>query len=135
MQGSCLCGAVRIRTTENHTEVGVCHCDTCRRWNGGPSFVIAYQAAQLEIEGAEHIGHYASSGHAERAFCKTCGSHLYSRHPKNDTYMLAAGLFGEAEDLHLSGQVFIDKKPGYYELANDTPKLTALQFTQIYGPD
>ncbi|OAV22814.1 Gfa-like protein [Moraxella catarrhalis] len=31
-------------------------------------------------------------------------------------------------DFKLKSQIFIDKKAGYYELANDTPKLTEAEF-------
>ena len=39
MQGSCLCGAVSLKTNSK-TEVEACHCGMCRRWGGGPFLAI-----------------------------------------------------------------------------------------------
>ncbi|HCJ16022.1 MAG TPA: hypothetical protein DHV57_01240, partial [Hyphomonas sp.] len=67
---------------------------------------------------------YQSSDWAERAFCKTCGSHLYYHLKFHDHFALSAGLFQEADLSKLSQQIFIDEKAAYYDLANDTPMLT-----------
>lgn len=56
----------------------------------------------VEFQGAEDIAVYPSSDWAERAFCRTCGTHLAS-------------------------QIYIDKKPHYYSFANQTPMLTEQQ--------
>ena len=50
-----------------------------------------------------------------------------------------AGLFQDAKLTKLSQQIFIDEKPDFYELANDTPKLTGEEafaaFSQANGED
>ena len=33
--GKCLCGAVGFEAQGVQTEIHVCHCSMCRRWNGG----------------------------------------------------------------------------------------------------
>ena len=44
-----------------------------------------------------------------------------------------AGLFADNADFKLEEQIFIDAKAPYYELANDTPKLTEEEFLAQFG--
>jgi len=37
-KGGCLCGEVRFSAPDEVVEVGVCHCNMCQRWSGGPGF-------------------------------------------------------------------------------------------------
>ena len=78
LEGHCLCGAVTLRAAINHSQVGACHCATCRRWGGGP--LLAIESDQpVAFDGAQQISVYASSDWAERGFCKECGTHLFYR--------------------------------------------------------
>lgn len=122
MQGKCLCGSVRLDVPDV-TEVGVCHCAMCRRWGGGPLFAVDFDGP-ITVDGQEHVTVFDSSDWAERAFCNRCGTHLYYGLKGQAHYAVPAGLFQEAEDLALSSQIFIDQKPDFYDLANDTPKQT-----------
>lgn len=131
MQGHCLCGSVTL-TVPDHTEIDVCHCDMCRRWAGGPAFVIGCQASDLVIEGREHISDYSSSDWADRGFCKHCGTHLYYRMKTDHYHTIGAGLFPEASGMTVTKQIFIDEKPAYYDLANDTPVMTGQEVFEAY---
>ena len=132
--GKCLCGEVEIKITADHHDVGTCHCEMCRRWSSGP-FMVLHVGKDLEISGAENITTYASSEWAERAFCNKCGSNLYYKLTGNGDHMLSAGLFDDTDDMVLTNQIFIDEKPGYYELANDTPKMTGAEVFAMYAPN
>jgi len=50
-----------------------------------------------------------------------------------DEYVLPAGLFQDRE-FTLSREIFIDEKPGYYELKNDTRKMTGQQVFELFAP-
>ena len=113
MKAQCLCGAVSLETAENR-ELHACHCGKCRVWGSGASFTLAAQSP--EITGSEHIAHYQSSEWAQRCFCKHCGTHLFDN----------AGF-------ETASQIFIDCKAPYYDLANDTPKLTEAEFLEMVG--
>lgn len=132
MEGNCLCGAVSITATSN-CEVDACHCGMCRQWGGGPYLSIE-SGADTRISGADHIAEYASSEWATRGFCKTCGTHLYYRLKDSDGYALPAGLFRNQDDLKLTKQIFIDRKPPFYEFANTTQMLTEEQVYAQYAP-
>ena len=76
---------------------------------------------------------YRSSEWAERGFCPTCGTHLFYHLLPTDEYILCAGLFQE-QAFELTGQIFIDEKPDFYELKNDTPTLTGQQVFEQFAP-
>lgn len=130
MKGHCLCGAVRF-TSPEVKEIGACHCGVCRRWGGGPMLAV-HCGPDVRFDGAENIAVYASSQWAERAFCKACGTHLYYRLLATGEHFVPAGVF-ESGDFELAIQIYIDKKPGYYAFANQTPTLTERQFIEKYG--
>ncbi|WKV48724.1 MULTISPECIES: GFA family protein [Dickeya] len=122
-QGRCLCGAVTITVPESCThDVYVCHCGMCQKWGGGPLMAIESQH-DVVIEGKEHIGFYRSSDWAERAFCRTCGTHLFYRLLEPEIYSLSAGLFSDGQK-RLVSQIYIDNKPDYYDFAQQTPMMT-----------
>lgn len=103
----------------------------CQRWNGGPSF--AFHCDEIEITGEEHITCYQSSEWAERAFCKHCGSHLYYHLLGTPSYEVSSGLFSAKTHFTLEDEIFIDKKPSFYELKNDVPKLTEKEVMAKFG--
>ena len=130
MNGQCLCGTVRFTSPEAR-EIGACHCGFCRRWGGGPLLAV-HCGPQVGFEGAENIAVYASSTWAERAFCKVCGTHLYYKLLATGEYFVPAGAF-DSGDFEITTQIYIDKKPGYYDLANRTPTLTEQQVLDQYA--
>ena len=69
---------------------------------------------------------YRSSEWAKRGFCSTCGTHLFYHLLPSKEYILPAGLFQDQEFL-LTNEIFIDEKPSYYEMKNETEKLTGQQ--------
>lgn len=131
--GQCLCGAVKITLTADHTEIGICHCSMCRRWTGGPNMAINV-GQDIEIEGKENVTAYRSSDWAERAFCRTCGSSLYYRMVEADAYIVYAGLLDDQSGLSLESQIFIDEKPDFYDFANETKNMTGAEVLAMFAP-
>jgi len=110
-------------TIPANDEVGVCHCGMCRRWGGGPFFAIHCKEG-VEFSGEENIARFASSDWAERGFCRECGTHLFYFLALNGEYAVLAGLFDDDKEFAIKEQIFIDRKPGFYSLANETRNLT-----------
>ena len=84
LTGGCTCGAVRFCLTAPPRDAGWCHCSRCRRRTGGPASVQAHlEPGTFELtHGAERVTEYVPQpGGFVKAFCATCGSHLYSREP------------------------------------------------------
>lgn len=130
MNGHCLCGAVTFVSSETR-EIGACHCGFCRRWGGGPLLAV-HCGSGVEFSGVDHISTYSSSEWAERAFCKTCGTHLYYKLLTAGEYFIPAGTFDKS-DFELASQIYVDNKPDYYSFVNDTPMLTEQQVIEQFS--
>ena len=84
MQGGCLCGGVRYcydgPLGGSLGAVTLCHCGQCRKAHGYGAAVAPALAAGFSVTaGADQICEYESSPGKFRAFCRLCGSPLYSR--------------------------------------------------------
>ena len=132
LTGRCMCRAVRITGYANDPKVAACHCDMCRRWSSGPYFEVSCE--NVSFEGENKITKIRSSDWAERAFCKICGSNLFYHLIDSTEYQIAAGLLDDQSELRLSLQVFIDEKPPFYTLADDTETMTAAEVLAAYAP-
>jgi hypothetical protein len=68
LQGSCLCGAVRIELSGKPYRVGICHCLDCRKKSGGifASWAI-YPVDQVKVTG-KTASHKLRNDY-ERHFC------------------------------------------------------------------
>lgn len=96
----------------------------CRRW-GGP--FAGFGAESFAIEGDEQIGIYRSSEWAERAFCRKCGSNLWYRFIPGDHHSFLAGLFDLPDNFAIDEQIFVDEKPRWYDLAQQTTMKTGAE--------
>ncbi|MDH3389200.1 MAG: GFA family protein [Gammaproteobacteria bacterium] len=89
-RASCFCGDVQI-TLKGQAELqAYCHCDSCRRWSGGPvnAFTL-WQPGNVEVtQGLDKIAGFdgnPGSDHegvvSKRKWCKSCGGHVFTDHP------------------------------------------------------
>lgn len=122
MEGKCLCSAITVKTPDKKS-IDACHCGMCRRWGGGPALGVSC-GSNVQIDGVDKIKVYQSSDWAQRAFCGECGTHIYYKLLPTNEYFLFAGLFQDGSEFELTEQIFIDRKPSYYEFANQTLNLT-----------
>ena len=88
---------------------------------------------EVSYEGIENITVYDSSAWAERGFCKKCGSNIFYRIKESKQTMLSAGLFDENSKFVFDHQVFIDKKPDFYNFENETRNMTEAEVFARYG--
>ncbi|MER0238085.1 GFA family protein [Fulvimarina sp. MAC8] len=134
LDAHCVCGGVKISAEVDALHVGVCHCDICRRWSAGPYMAIE-GASEVTIAGTDQLGIYESSGWGERGFCKKCGTALFFRTKDASMYALSAMACTDIDDATLTEEIFVDSKPGWYDLANDTKKLTGVEFLAQFASD
>ncbi|APE42026.1 aldehyde-activating protein [Sulfitobacter alexandrii] len=127
IEGRCLCGAVHITVTDPAGWIGVCHCGMCRRWSG--SVFACFGAAPATVDITGPVAVHQSSNLSERAFCATCGSHLWMRDLQDGAdYDLMPGLFEATKDWPLRSEIYCDEAPAAFSLAGDHPKATAEQY-------
>ena len=120
--GRCLCGAVSITVTGMHPEVDICHCAMCQRWGG--AFYAGVKGDPVHIAGEAAISVYRSSEWAERAFCGACGSNLWYRFLPTGSRSFLAGLFDLPPGFGIERQIFVDEKPDWYDILQQSPMLT-----------
>jgi len=83
-QGRCFCGAVEIAASGAPVGMGYCHCASCRHWSAGPvnAFTL-WPAANVKVtKGIDLIGTFNKTDNSFRKWCKSCGGHLLTEHPK-----------------------------------------------------
>jgi hypothetical protein len=131
-KGSCLCGAVKFTVRKISHSIGACHCGMCRKWAGGPWLGVDC-GSDVSFGGAENISVFNSSDWAERGFCKKCGSNLFYRVKKTNHHFMPVGLFDETGSLMLDHQIFIDKKPHYFDFSNKTENMTEAEVFAKFG--
>lgn len=136
-EGGCLCGAVRFRARLTGTGFGACHCPMCRKWTGSALLGITVPAANVEWTGLDHVARRPSSGWAERAWCRECGSHLWMQATVEGPYLgqveLPIGLFDDPGGLTMTNEIYIDHKPDSYAFtATDRQVLTRAQCVEKF---
>jgi hypothetical protein len=127
MEGHCLCGAVTVSVATHRGFTAVCHCRMCQRWAGGLFICVPAEAVDVQVEGP--VVRYQSSAIAERAFCGTCGSHLWFRGENSDGhYALMPGLFDEARDWPLRSEIYLDRALPGLALPGDHRRATRAEY-------
>lgn len=93
-KGGCACGKVRFEASGEPYRVGVCHCLTCRKAHGAPfNFYAVFPTGAVTVSG--EVIEFASSEHARRYSCRSCGAPVYSTWGRNDEFYLYPGSFDE----------------------------------------
>jgi hypothetical protein len=73
----------------------------------------------LEGEGA--VRWFKSSNHAERGFCRTCGSSLFWRPADGTRMSVAAGAIDPPTGLSIAHHIFVAEQSDYYDIRDDAP--------------
>jgi hypothetical protein len=83
-RGACFCGAVELEVTGEPAAMGYCHCASCRQWSAGPvnGFTLWAPSAVKVVRGADRIDQFNKTPLSTRKWCKSCGGHLLTEHPK-----------------------------------------------------
>lgn len=121
--GKCLCGDVSF-SAEPLPTMQACHCTMCRKWGGGP--FMSSPCRNAVFDGP--VTRYASSETCERAFCSTCGTHLFFLAEGSDIHAIPIGLFDDQSGLPFRAEIYVDSKPDYYAFANETKAMTGAEF-------
>ncbi len=82
--GTCFCGAVAFTVSGEPKGMGYCHCGDCRAWAAAPinAFTLwAPESVQI-TRGKEQLAAYTKTPLSLRKFCKACGGHVMTEHPK-----------------------------------------------------
>lgn len=124
-QGSCLCGGIRFVIQGPLAPIQVCHCGQCRQAQGGPvaTNVPVEASALVFLQGEGLLQSYESSPGKVRAFCKVCGSPVYSkRDALPGVLRIRAGLLREPVGSALGFQAFTGSKASWWPVTPGVPQ-------------
>lgn len=125
LEGTCLCGAVRLQIDEPlEKEPEACHCTQCRKQTGSYLIAVNVRRSALRIEGGEAVTWYRSSPQVERGFCSVCGSTLFWK-PTLEGYdwtAVALGCIDSPLSLRVAKHTFVSHKGGYYDITDGAPQ-------------
>ena len=130
--GRCMCGNVTYTATLTNQNIGTCYCKMCQRWSAGAFMGVHTQSFEL-TSAPETVTEFKSSDWASRGFCATCGSNIYYHAPQFGGPSVALGSLDDTSGLDVNVQLFIEKKPGGFALANDTKLMTEAEIEAKYG--
>lgn len=126
--GSCLCKGISFTIEGELEPIQVCHCSQCRHAQGGPVGTnIPVDTASLSFQSGEDLlQHYESSPGKVRAFCKVCGSPVFSRRAAvPGVVRIRAGLLSEPVSTHLAFNAYVADKASWWPLQGDLPAYPA----------
>jgi len=120
--GGCLCGAVRYELIPPLRPVVACHCLRCRRTTGHYVSATAVPRERFAVASSDALQWYRSSPHAERGFCRVCGSNLFWIADGRDTISIMAGTLDGETGLRTVAHICVAEKGDYYELNPSEPQ-------------
>ena len=79
-RGACHCGSVRYAIDAKPSFAFLCHCDNCKKLNGGSRLAgISFPRDALSVTGESKSYRYrGGKDDIELHFCPTCGTPLYA---------------------------------------------------------
>jgi hypothetical protein len=122
LRGTCFCGAVEVSVKGEPKAMGYCHCESCRQWSAGPvnAFSLWDPSAVSITRGEENIATYHKTDRSKRAWCKTCGGHLFTEHPKWGVTDVYAAIIPE---LKFAPAVHVNYQETVLHIKDGLPKL------------
>jgi hypothetical protein len=83
-KAGCFCGAVEVEVTGTPVFAGYCHCGDCQAWSAAPINAFSlWKSDDVRItKGEAEIGTFHKTENSYRKFCKICGGHVMTDHPR-----------------------------------------------------
>ncbi len=125
IKGGCLCGKVRYEFDGQIEEIAMCHCSLCRKAQGGAFATNSpVDSRKLKITGQEFITEYLEvEKNKFRAFCKYCGSPLYSRQKElPNIKRLRLGTIDTEFTCDNKYHIFSSSKASWHSISDDHPQ-------------
>lgn len=125
IEGGCLCGGVRFRLKGKLGPAAYCHCQQCRRASGSAFAANApARTAYFELtSGNDLVSEYESSPGKFRAFCRLCGSPIYSRRDAEpDIRRIRLGTLDSDPDRRPFAHFWVGSKAPWYSIEDSLPQ-------------
>ncbi|MFQ2382270.1 GFA family protein [Aeromonas dhakensis] len=124
LHASCLCGAVALTLPDQFDYMGNCHCSECRKFSGTDyASVGGLDGDKVTIaKGSEAIGRYQKSDETSLAFCRHCGSSLFSQKRSTGKINLRLGILDETPSQKPAFHIFVGSKAPWHQIGDDCPQ-------------
>lgn len=124
LHASCLCGAVALTLPDQFDYMGNCHCSECRKFSGGDyASVGGLDGNKVTIvKGEEAIGRYRKSAETTLAFCRHCGSSLFSQKSSSGKINLRLGVLDDVPSQRPAFHIFVGSKAPRHQIGDDCPQ-------------
>ena len=122
LTGGCGCGAVRFEVSEPPVAAGYCHCTRCQHRTGG-AWSLQARTARGSFRltaGEDDVAMWRPGGGFDKAFCRRCGSALFSRDP-DDTSVVSVrfGAFDDDPPIRPTYRAFVDFAAPFEPIPDD----------------
>ncbi len=125
LEGGCLCGGIRFQVTGRLGPVGYCHCKQCQRASGS-AFAANAPARTRYFQltsGKDLVSEYESSAGKFRAFCRRCGSPIYSRRDSEpELRRIRLGTLDSDPERRPLAHVWVRSKAPWYSIEDGLPQ-------------
>ncbi len=124
LEGTCLCGKVKIQIPDDFDYMGNCHCSECRKFSGSDyASVGGIDSSKFKfIAGEESVTYYHKTRETDLAFCSSCGSSLFTKKVLTNKHNIRLGILNDAPTHKPSFHIFTDSKAPWLKIADDLPQ-------------
>lgn len=123
LEGSCLCGGLRYRVSGPVTNLGCCHCRSCRLHSGAPFMAWGtFERARFEVLSGE-LREHESSKRAVRGCCASCGTAIsYKPTQRGSEIDVSVVTLDDPNALAPEFHIWISHKLSWVKLADGLPQ-------------
>ena len=126
IEGSCLCGKVRIVVSEPFHAFYFCHCSKCQKASGSAHATNLFSGLNSVswLSGEEMAIRFelSENSHFNKCFCRECGSPLPSRAKSGRFTIVPAGSLDHPPSLLPTQNIFWEDRAQWYEAGCQAPK-------------
>ncbi len=119
LTGSCLCGRITFRVTDEFETFHLCHCTQCQKATGSAhaSNLFAQQTGFAWLTGEERLKRFDVPGRAiSQAFCIDCGSGMpYLTLSGSGLMVIPAGTLDQAPSITVKRHIFYGERAAWYD--------------------
>ena len=121
LNGSCLCGKVQIEVPDEFEYMGNCHCSECRKFTGSDySSVGGLSSEKFRFKaGEDYVSLFQKSEETELAFCRICGSSLFSKKLKTGKHNIRLGILDDIPTHKPNFHIFTSSKAPWNDITDN----------------
>jgi hypothetical protein len=121
LTGRCACGAVAFEVTKPFDTAGYCHCHRCQRRSGAlwsANGLVAGDGFRI-TQGADNVTVWAPESGVPKAFCSTCGGHVYGGDPEGPIVAVRLGTVEGDPGIRPEWHTWLESAADWHDVPED----------------